>query len=259
VCADIGSSSFPWRGGASIAKPRGGVKLGLARGHRAVYLRGMNMIDSSLAGRPVHPALWVAAGLMALPELVFWAQGAGFLGPEAGRYSLYTLFAWWDVAFEHARANGVLSLQLVWSLVTHAFMHGGLLHLLMNGAAFLGLGHAVTQLAGIRATAVIFAVTAAAGALTFSLITDHPGPLVGASGVVFGLIAVLTAWQERALRRHGQDRTAIWQRILGLVAINVVLDIGMGGMLAWEAHLGGFVAGWLMASVVRPRLRRRAW
>ena len=43
------------------------------------------------------------------------------------------------------------------------------------------------------------------------------------------------------------------------IAANVVLDIGMGGMLAWEAHLGGFVAGWLIASVVRPRLRRRAW
>lgn len=219
----------------------------------------MNMIDSSLAGRPVHPALWIAAGLMVVPELVFWGVDAGLVSPRYGRLEVYWVFAWWDFDFELAIAGEGIDPRLFWSLITHAFMHGGWLHLLMNGAAFLGLGHAVSQLAGIRATAAIFAVTAAGGALTFSLITDHAGPLVGASGVVFGLIAVLTAWQEQALRRFGHDRSAIWQRILGLILVNVVLDLGMGGMLAWEAHLGGFVAGWLMASVFPPRLRRQAW
>lgn len=217
------------------------------------------MIDRNLAGRRVHPILWIAAGAMVAPELLFAAADAGLVGRPLDRIHAYAGFAWWDIVFEMARREGVLPLQLTWSLVTHAFLHGGWLHLMMNAAAFLGLGHAISQLAGIRAAAAIFAVSAAAGALAFSLITDHGGPLVGASGAVFGYIAVLTAWQEQALRRFGHDRTAIWSRILGLVAINALLHFGMGGMLAWEAHLGGFVAGWLMALVFPPRLRRPAW
>jgi len=79
---------------------------------------------------------------------------------------------------------------------------------------------------------------------------------------VFGFFGVITAWQERALRRAGADRSPIWGRILGLAAINVVMHIALGGVIAWEAHLGGFVAGWAMASVTGPRRprwsRRRA-
>jgi membrane associated rhomboid family serine protease len=32
-------------------------------------------------------------------------------------------------------------------------------------------------------------------------------------------------------------------RVLALAGINVVLFFGLGGFLAWEAHLGGFLAG----------------
>jgi membrane associated rhomboid family serine protease len=90
-------------------------------------------------------------------------------------------------------------------------------------------------------------------ALTFGLIAGTMGPMVGASGAIFGMLAVLTAWQERALRLAGLSRSPIWKRIGGLVVVNVLLAFGMGGLLAWEAHLGGWVAGWLLASVFRPR------
>ncbi|MEL6219923.1 MAG: rhomboid family intramembrane serine protease [Pseudomonadota bacterium] len=219
----------------------------------------MGLIDRSLAGRRVHPALWITAGLMVAAELLFAAVDVGLIGQDAGRGVGYALFGYWDIAFEHWRATGELHPQLIWSYLTHAFLHGGWLHLLMNAAALLGLGHAVSQLVGIRSFALIFLGTAVSGALVYSLITDFRGPLVGASGVVFGLIAVLTAWQEQALRRLGEDRTPIWHRILGLVVLNAVLDLAMGGMLAWEAHLGGFLAGWVLAQVIQPRRRPSPW
>lgn len=219
----------------------------------------MSLIDRSLADRRVHPALWILAGIMVAAEIVFAAVDAGLIGQEAGRTTGYILFGYWDAAFEHARLTGEVYAQLLWSYVTHAFLHGGWLHLLMNAAAFLGLGHAVSQLVGMRAFLVIFVATATGGALTYSLITNFGGPLVGASGVVFGLIAVLTCWQERMLRRRGEDRSAIWNRILGLIVLNVVLDFAMGGMLAWEAHLGGFLTGWVLALKIQPRRRPSPW
>ena len=133
----------------------------------------MGLIDRSLAGRRVHPALWITAGLMVAAELLFAAVDVGLIGQDAGRGVGYALFGYWDIAFEHWRATGELHPQLIWSYLTHAFLHGGWLHLLMNAAALLGLGHAVSQLVGIRSFALIFLGTAVSGALVYSLITDY--------------------------------------------------------------------------------------
>lgn len=213
---------------------------------------------SELARQPVHPVLWAMALSMVLFEVLFWAVDQGWVTPALSRYRIYAVFAFWDPYFEIARTTGQVPAQLVWSFVTHAFLHGDWLHLGMNVAAFLGLGHAVSRAAGIGPTLALFVVTASAGALTFGLLTDFPGPLVGASGAIFGYLAVLTAWQERMLRTMRLPRTEIWQRILGLIILNAALDFGLGGMLAWEAHLGGFVAGWAMAGLYPPRLLRPA-
>lgn len=209
-----------------------------------------------LARQPVHPSLWFMAGLMAALEALFWAAEAGFISPLFSRYHAFALFAFWDPWFEAALQRGVVTWPLLWSFLTSALLHGDWLHLALNLAAFLGLGHAITRLAGIRATLSIFAVSAIGGVLAFGLISDHPGPMVGASGAVFGYLAALTAWQERALRQAHHPRTEIWQRVLGLVLINAVLDVALGGLLAWEAHLGGFVAGWVMAYAFPPKRMR---
>ena len=43
--------------------------------------------------------------------------------------------------------------------------------------------------------------------------------------------------------------------IVWLAALNVALYFAMDGLLAWEAHLGGFVAGWIAALLIDPRGR----
>ncbi len=217
------------------------------------------MIDPGLSHRPVHPLLWGIVGVMVAAELLFSAVEAGLLGPALGRMQAFTLFAFWDSLFEAARSGQAFHAQVVWTPVTHAFLHAGWLHLAMNAAAFLGLGHMISSHAGIGALLRLFVASAVAGALLYGLISDFWGPMVGASGVVFGCLGLITSWQEQALRRRGLDRSPIWARIVGLVAINALLDLAMGGLLAWEAHLGGFLAGWVMAYSLRPRRPRAAW
>ncbi len=210
---------------------------------------------------PVHPVLWIMIAVMIGFEVMFAAVDAEMLSKTLGRGHMYYRFAFSDMLFDHWRGiermiflsgqpNDMLRLQ---TFLTYAFLHGGWLHLGMNGAAFLGLGHALVRMIGIGRFLVIFAVTAIAGALTFGLIAEANGPMVGASGAIFGLLAVLTAWQERSLRHAGLSRAMIWRRIGGLVALNVALAFGLGGLLAWQTHLGGWVAGWLLAGVFRPR------
>jgi membrane associated rhomboid family serine protease len=213
----------------------------------------MNVPVTSPARTAVHPVLWIMIAVMIGFELMFAAVDAGLLPEALGRWPVYLKLAFFDILFEHARAGEGLFPETVWSLLTHAFLHGGWLHLALNGAVFLGLGNALVRAIGAWRFLLIFAVTAIAGALAFGLIADSEYPMVGASGALFGMLAVVTAWQERMLRLTGRSRTMIWRRIGGLVVLNVILALGLGGFLAWQAHLGGWVAGWLLAGVYRPR------
>lgn len=211
---------------------------------------------------PVHPVLWIMIAVMIGFELMFAAVDAGLVSPQTfGRDRIYFDFAFLDLLFDYWR--GIDRIRIFdWyptntlrlhTFITYAFLHGGWLHLALNGAAFMGLGHALVQTIGIGRFLVIFTVCAIVAALVFGFIAEASGPMVGASGAIFGMLAVLTAWQERALRRAGLSRAMIWKRIGGLVAVNAAFAFGLGGLLAWEAHLGGWVAGWLLALVIQPR------
>lgn len=203
--------------------------------------------------QPVHSVLWLLVGLIIGIEALQQAAEAGLVPQIFQRWVIYSAFAFFDADFERALAGGGVSLQLLWSTLTHAFLHANWLHLALNMAAFLGIGHAIIQGIGLGRFLAVFALCAIAGAVTLGLVSDVRGPLVGASGAVFGFLGVITAWQERMLARRGLSRRAVWQRIAGLVAINVVLAIGMGGLLAWEAHLGGFAAGWILGLAWPPK------
>lgn len=224
----------------------------------------MSMSDAPPPRIPVHPVLWAMIAVMVGFELMFAAVEAGYLPENLGRAEIYLRFAFFGIEerggqllrvfgeFDGRLFAEPLGPAAAWSFLTYAFLHGGWLHLAMNGAAFMGLGHALVQRVGILRFLAIFAVTSVAGAVAFWLMSPAQGPMVGASGAIFGMLAVLTAWQEQALRRMGMSRAPIWQRIGGLVLLNVLLALGLGGLLAWEAHLGGFACGWLMALAIRP-------
>ena len=133
----------------------------------------MSIDDTSHARTPVHPVLWIMIAVMIGLEAMFSAAEAGLVPEYLGRWQVYLQFAFFDLVFDYARAGGGVEPQLIWSPLSHAFLHGHWLHLALNGAAFLGLGHAVTQAIGVGRFLAIFTVTAIAGALVFGLIADH--------------------------------------------------------------------------------------
>jgi membrane associated rhomboid family serine protease len=106
---------------------------------------------------------------------------------------------------------------------------------------------------------LLFAGTAVAGALTFGLLADTGMqfvPMVGASGALFGFLGAMKRWEWRYVSAYDLPKRRFWSTILALVAVNVLLTVGLagaGGGVAWEAHLGGFVAGWLAAGALTPK------
>lgn len=209
------------------------------------------------ARTPVHPVLWLIAGLMVLMYLLEEGAARGVLSPIFSWYYLHGMFGFFDTYFDAALLGEPYPDQLYWSVVTYAFLHAGILHLAMNGAVFLAIGHGIVRQAGVVAFLVCFFGSVIAGAVFFGLIATTDAVLIGASGGVFGQLGMIIAWRERILRYFGHSRAPVWRLVAGLVAINVIFSVGMtgmgGGQLAWEAHLGGFVFGWIAAQFFHPR------
>ncbi len=203
-------------------------------------------------GAPIY-VLLIAAIFCAF-EAAFALSEAGILPIADMRWQVYLRGAFFDPYFQGVLAGQPVPATFWSSWLTHAFLHGGLVHLAMNTVVFLALGGYIARGVGPLRFMVLFAVTAIAGALFFAVISDANGPMVGASGVIFGLIGALKFWESRYIQQTGAAPNRFWGTIIGLIVINVLLAFffpGDGG-LAWQAHLGGFVAGFLIAPVLAP-------
>jgi membrane associated rhomboid family serine protease len=139
--------------------------------------------------------------------------------------------------------------------VTYGFLHAGLWHLLLNMVTLWSLGGAVAQRVGGWKLGFVYTCGILGGAAGYALLSNSFTPMVGASGALFGLAGAILAWDYI-------DRFSVEERLwpvaraaLLLVGLNIALYYAMGGILAWQAHLGGFVAGWVSALLIDPIAR----
>jgi membrane associated rhomboid family serine protease len=103
---------------------------------------------------------------------------------------------------------------------------------------------------------LLYVVSALGGALGFAALTSEFRPMVGASGALFGLVGAWIAWDYVDRYTFSEPLLPVLRPILILIVLNVVLYYAMGGHLAWETHLGGFLAGFFGAFLIDPRSRR---
>jgi membrane associated rhomboid family serine protease len=80
--------------------------------------------------------------------------------------------------------------------------------------------------------------------------------MVGASGVVFAFLGLWLYCAREDQRRLGQQARSITSVIIGLVIVHLLLHVFTGGMIAWQAHLGGFLAGFFVMPWVTLSRRR---
>jgi membrane associated rhomboid family serine protease len=144
-------------------------------------------------------------------------------------------------------------------LFAHVFIHGGLPHILMNMLAYFQAAPFLARRIGAGRFLLLFFISALGGAAAFILINAHSDyPAVGASGAICGLFGayfLAVRPTPQAALADPQVRNAIFS----FLGINVVL---MGFLaaahilpIAWEAHLGGFIAGGVAYLLFAPRRR----
>ena len=155
-----------------------------------------------------------------------------------------------------------------WRLLTAGLLHGFPLHLGMNLMVLIFFGRRVERALGTPRVVVVMGASQLVAMATAAI--AHAGGVVGVSGVVAGLVGALLYMELRL----GSDLPAWWRlpRWLFVLLVAVILLQGLLDRLipiiAAEAHLGGFAAGFTtLAFLVRshrvheaagPRLRATA-
>lgn len=149
--------------------------------------------------------------------------------------------------------------------VTHVFLHADAVHLAVNAGLFVAFGAVVARRMGAPWFVVFFLLCGVAGAAAwFALHPTSPALLIGASGAISGMIGATTRLGiERRpsaagrppfrSRRQALTIAAVWLALNFLFGLIGGRALGLEGAVAWEAHLGGFVAGFLLAYIFDGR------
>lgn len=143
-----------------------------------------------------------------------------------------------------------------WRYVTSGFAHlrDNVLHLASNMLGLYFMGQYLEPMLGRLRFALLYLVSIVGGSVGYQVLTSLFGDgsswyvsLVGASGGVFGLFVAVVVLNRRLGREIGP--------MLTLIGLNVLLGFTVSG-IAWQAHLGGAVAGGVATGLLYA-LRRR--
>lgn len=145
-----------------------------------------------------------------------------------------------------------------WRLITAGFLHGGIMHLLMNSWALYDVGATVEELYGWARLVVIYFVATVAGFYASALWT--PAVSMGASAAIFGLIGAMIALGMRHRNPMGAAirglyiRWAMYGLILGFLP-GIDNAAHVGGLA------GGFVVGYVAGTpkLIETALPERLW
>lgn len=206
-------------------------------------------------------APWVTWALIALNAVVF------IIGQSAvGQASMASFAVVPDELRRAGLVGGALGSGDLWpvpeplTLLTYAFLHGDVLHLVTNMLFLWVFGDNVEDALGHMRFAIFYALCAIVGGLAHAVATTLPEyPLIGASGAVAGVIAAYVL-----LHPH----VRVWVLVLRIIPLNVTAAVALGAWIitqfvmlilggpsltAWWAHVGGIVAGAILIVVMRRR------
>jgi membrane associated rhomboid family serine protease len=146
----------------------------------------------------------------------------------------------------------------LWRLVTVTLLHAPgpdvapwlSLHLFFNMYALYLIGPIVEATWGTRMFALFYVLTAAAASTASFLFS--PGPAVGASGAIFGLVGVLLAGTRAHHPVLDRRARAIVPQLVPIIFLNLAIGFAAGGMIDNSAHIGGLLAGMWLGFVVPP-------
>lgn len=134
-----------------------------------------------------------------------------------------------------------------WRLITHIYLHAGILHFIFNMIALLFSGQAVEKKIGFFKSILLFHIIAIADAMIMCLIFPD-STSVGASGGIFGFIGIITAL--RITDRQAEKCLNKGEFIYLIIFCVLSLILGFESFLT---HLIAFISG-LISGFIASKL-----
>ena len=130
-----------------------------------------------------------------------------------------------------------------WRVFTPVLLHDGITHILFNMWALWVLGPQIERGVGPAPFLAAYLASAAVGGAFVFYLGSPQTVAVGASGAIFGLFGIWANWAVH--RRNTVQGRALLRQIGFLLLLNAALPLIIPN-IAWEAHLGGLIAGFLI-------------
>ena len=175
-------------------------------------------------------------------------------------------------------SNGLSPLDLT-PFLTNTFLHGGFLHIILNLWILYIFGPALEDRLGRPRFLALYLLSGLAASIAHAVFNAaSPVPVLGASGAIAGVIAAYAvrfpyAWVRVVVpiviiplffSIPAIVFAGLWffmQVLQG--ATELMSPFGGAAGIAWWAHIGGFIAGFLLLPVLEPGTAagggRRAW
>jgi membrane associated rhomboid family serine protease len=209
----------------------------------------------------------VTRNLLIANVLVFVLQ---LLLQDDTTLALTKWFALWPVGHDIAVDLGNGNIAGVgfrpWQLITYGFMHGSVMHILLNMYALYMFGGLIERVMGQRRFIIYYftclvAASLAQLAIMYAFQPDRVFPTVGASGAIFGLLGAFAMLfpREKLMMIPIPIGIPAWLFVTLYGLAELVFGVtGTLSGVAHFAHLGGLFAGLLLlwAWGVRPPPRR---
>jgi len=215
ICVDCSQDSAVGQKCPECAKPIGRS--------RVIHARNIRQVD-----RSTTPVVWA---LIAINAAIFLI---GRLDPGTSQ----------EIFVNAAQYKPLIDDGEFWRVFTAMFLHANITHVLFNMWALYLFGPSLERRFGSASFASLY-VAAGLGGGSLYHVVGRLDPAVGASGAIFGLMGAILAATYR--QRHTPAGRAVFSQLMLLLLINLSLPFVIPN-IAWEAHVGGLVAGIAIAA-----------
>lgn len=134
----------------------------------------------------------------------------------------------------------------IWRLITHMFLHGSLIHIVLNMYSLYILGSQLETFIGKAKFIFVYIVSGIVGGL-LSIALDPTTTSVGASGAIFGMLGAMLYFGNHYRTYLGN---AIKQQIIPIIILNLIIGFQPNSGIDNWAHIGGLVGGILSMMAV---------
>ena len=208
------------------------------------HWRGRSRIPE--APPPVRSAPPTATYLIMALCIAIFAYGEA---TRTGR-ALIEQYGYLPSKLEHGEPGGYIG------LVTHMFLHGNWVHLIVNMIVFWSFGRGLEPAMGSIRFVLLYLLAGVLAAVAHGLVSEPANIiLIGASGAIAGVVGAAAIAAPRMPVIFVIFPMPLWIAVIALVALHIAaIAFDWEPEIAWHAHLAGLAVG----ALLYPLLRRRS-